>query len=213
MFGQETPSKKDSLVALSYDELLININDSWIDSVRISYGEAYLKKARLNKDTLNIVTGYEILSILNTGKHASLFYNDSIVRLTVKKPDALNPGNAHLRIGNQYYLERSFKKALDHYLKANEHGNNFDNLELVYDSSHGIGVLKNRIGDYQESIDIHLDNITFYRNNINNLGNKYYLNSLFSIATAYTGLMKLDSAYYYNHLGINLSLAEKHDEI
>lgn len=172
----------------------------------------YISKARQVSDSFDLITGYEIMSAI-AGREMRMAYIDSIIKITIINPNKFNPAGAYLSKAGEYYSYLDYQNALDNYLLANRFAKKYPNEALIYQSSHGIGILKNRIGDYNSALQIHLNNLKFYDKNSIELPSKYYLTSMFSTTISHLRLKNIDSSSFYNKTGAKLSLKSNDDEM
>ncbi len=191
----------DSVSTLSYMQLIQRIQSTEANWEREIYGNAFLKKAKLESDLDKILGGYEILSSVNKGEDAIKYY-DSIIDLTRENPDSFYPASAYLGKAREYYQARQFKPALDYYLRCFHLSHEYENSQLKAESGYGIGILKSRMGSYKEAIDLHRQNLKYFASNVNVLNNEMELATLFSLAADYHRLEKNDSAAYYTSTGL-----------
>ena len=85
------------------------------------------------------------------------------------------------------------------------------NPNLIFKSNLNIGDLKNRIGNYKEALEIYREAYNYaVKNNLRQKNNTLYLNTVFSLVTSFYPLQELDSAAYYNNLGITESIKSEH---
>lgn len=210
LFAQKTSGFKlpDSLSEKSKDELIMNLNETSDLSKKEVYAKTLITKAKAEKDTLYLITGYHIATILYKDEK-KLMYCDSIISLTRNSDDLQYPAIAYLVKGSHYYDKRDFKNALDNYISANLYAKKNYNGTIVFQSNYAIGLLKDRIGESNEAIKLHRDNFTYVKENIQNVSEKDYLNSIFALANTFNDLKSLDSATFYNEYGIRESISLK----
>ncbi|NAS31456.1 helix-turn-helix domain-containing protein [Flavobacteriaceae bacterium R38] len=200
-YSQEASFKiPDSLKQKTYSELIRDINNSSKLHEEEVYAHAYLQKAKNEKDTLSIAEGFQIYTLIYDDDRV-LQYADSIVEMTKEDPNAFYPATGYLVKGIHYYGQRNFINALDNYLLANKYANEYKNEQLFYKSNYSIGILKDRIGEYEESISIHRKNYNYAKKNIDFIDEDDYLVGVFALASAFMYLKDLDSASYYNRYG------------
>ncbi|SDF26193.1 helix-turn-helix transcriptional regulator [Cellulophaga baltica] len=203
-YGQISEIPSDSVINESYDELFELINSNTSKDQRINYAFLFLKKAKKNYDLEYVIGGYEILTALNDDS-IGIKYADSIIDITIKRPDNFNPASAYLSKAKIYFKKLNYKQALHNYLKAQEYSIEFPNTKIEYNARHGIGNLKNTIGEYESALKVNKLNIDFFKNDINDLKVDDYINSLFSTSISYLRLHVLDSVEYYNKIGTTYS--------
>lgn len=213
LFSQEKGFKiPDSLHYKSYPELgywYYEYLEAGKSKISKQYAKAYIAKAKQEKDTLNIAEGFYYLGYISESDLA-LRYMDSIIGITKDLNNSDYPGKAYLFKGIVYSDKRVFKKALDNYVKANDYARRNHNSDLIFRSSYLIGKLKNRIGNYKEALHIYKEAYNYaVKNNLREKNTVSYLNTIFSLVTAFYPLEKLDSAAFYNNLGISESVKSK----
>lgn len=196
---------KDTLQEKTYDELYTyayynSENDTLFDL----YTNAFMRKAYKNKDTLKIATGYYIITYEEKERHFKC--NDSLIKYAtyIKANDWL--WTAHYNKGNYFNKQRNFKKAFESKVKAYEFAVKYGNKEYQDMSIVSLGLLKERIGKYNEALKDYKKSYEYTSNRIkgipldsinNNLGNSY-LSTLHLLANAYRLNNKLDSAISIN---------------
>ncbi|WP_271782546.1 helix-turn-helix domain-containing protein [Aquimarina algiphila] len=189
----------DTLLQKSNKELL-KAYDLFKEDI---YIQAYLKKAKISNDTTSIVNAYNLLSNLYNGE-ASIKYSDSIIALTENSPNTMYPAYSYLTKGQAYFFKvRKMKAALDNLLLADKYARQYYNKEIIFGSNHMIGLLKDRIGYSEEALQIHIQNLEFAEKNYEETIKPVFTSiSIHAIAYTYKNLEQLDSALYYNNLGI-----------
>ncbi len=196
----------DSLVTKSFESL----QDGFIKYAKDTliakqYTDAYIKKATKEKDSLQIAKGYYFKVILNE-KEDNLNYLTKIIDLTKNINNNDFPTIAYFDLGVYYYDKREFKKALDNLLLALSYndGSNKEHLQFIIKSS--LGNLKTRVDDNEDALLLFKNNWEYIKkNNYREHEPNRYLNVLFSLTDSYRKNNKIDSAYYYNSLGLKES--------
>lgn len=200
----------DSLVQKSKYELIGSFKKTPVFAERAIYGKALVEKAKSEKDTLYLVTGYHMMALLYKDEKV-LKYCDSIIALT-KTPDILYPASAYSIKGNFYYDKRGFKKALDNYISTRTYAKQYTNTSLLFKSTYAIGILKDRIGESEAALQLHRENYAYAMQHIKIIGKTDYLNSIFALANTFTDLKNIDSATFYNRYGIRESTRVENQE-
>ena len=198
----------DSLLQKSKDDLIMSFKETPNFSKKEIYTKTLIEKAKMEKDTLYLVTGYHIATTLYKNEK-KLMYCDSIISLTKNSNNIQYPAIAYLIKGSLYFDKRNFKKALDNYINSNLYAKKNYNGNIVFQSNYAIGILKDRIGESEEAIKLHRDNFAYVKKNIQNVNNADYLNSIFALANTFNDLKLLDSATFYNKYGIQASIRLK----
>ncbi len=198
---------KDSVSVKSYDELIDAIyreKDSNIGLSRL-YAKSYVNKGKKENDIVRIAEGFNFLAYLNKDKFR-LDYFDSIIKYTQNKNLKDQPMTAYVYKAYSYYEKRNFKKALDCYLKTLYYANKNNNKNLLEETKFNIGLIKSRLGYYNEALNIFKESLKY---NTNHLDNHNYLNNLYALADTYRHLKQSDSATIFNEKGLKESLAKR----
>ena len=200
----------DSLTKLPYKTLSTKVYENIKDSIQtFSYAKAYLIKGKKANDTLRISNGYQFCADL-LGDSIGLKYADSLIKFVGNK----NLHQYHLAgyfiKGNIYYDLRNFQKASDNYLIAKKI-NDSENVDqdLNTDIEYRIGLIKSRLGHYEEALTIFKKTAARYKELQEE---EYYISSIFAIGDTYLNLRNIDSSSYYNNYGYERSLANNDKE-
>ena len=164
------------------------------------YAKAYVYKAKLQKDTANLITGYHIMAALKNDE--GIAYSDSIIYLSENKSNIYYPAVGYLIKGAIYYENRRFKLSLDNYLLAYKYAQEFKNENFILNSKHSIAILKDRIGEFEEALKLKRENYEYALKNREKVSDDDYLSFLFAMASIHNRMGVLDSATYYNKIGI-----------
>lgn len=201
----EKPFVPDSLKNRTYSELMSSFWKNGKDStLKITYATATLKKAKMDRDTIQMLKGFYLFSHTYRDQDLVFKYADSIIDLAKKVRNDHFIGIGFLRKGSFMFAKRKFKYALDNFLSAKKHLHS--SPKFNYFNEHNIGLIKVRIGDNEEAIQIFKDNLEFLEHNKIDTYKSSYLISLFSLADGYRRIKKNDSASYYNTLGLETAL-------
>ncbi len=210
-------SNLDSLKTKSYKELRSLFLKAKEFDEKEFISSFYLKKAKEENNISEIAIGYENKSYLYDETEKGMIYTDSVILFSIKTKNFLSVTNSFLSKGRYYYDKRDVKKALDYYLKAREYA---DNNVVYYNVSYSLGLIKTRIGKHQEALSIHKEVLSFrekiYEERKNLKGYYKYpkssvLHSKYAVANSYKDLNLLDSAQYFNRIGIKESKEIKSD--
>ncbi len=128
---------------LPFDEL-IEHNIKYRDdqhSYALAFGNSYLKKAKNEGDTLNIMSAYWYLSKLNEYKGA-LNYYDSIFEISQKLNDKNYLSSGYIWRGNYYYQQGQQLLSLNDFIKADRLAKKNGNLEDQYEAVLSIYAIK-----------------------------------------------------------------------
>jgi AraC-like DNA-binding protein len=205
----------DSLKNKSYKELF-ELQSTYFNNTLLikTYANAYLNKAKNEKNTIKIANGYSQLTSLasiNDNYKIILNYCDSIIDLTKNSKNSIYPSYGYMVKGMVYYSLGNYKKSLDNYLIAQKFAKQNKNIKQVYYIQNGIGQLKLFWGNYNEAKNIFKKNITLLINHKNTFENYkiIYFKNLMNLSNAYCLFKKSDSAILYVNKGIKESLASK----
>ncbi len=209
IFAQEQGFKiPDSLKNVGYEEL----SDKCYQYLRVDkketavlYAKTYIAKAKEEKSDIKIAGGFYHLASASEDDLA-MRYMDSVITRTKDLENNMFPSVAYLFKGVRYYNKRAFKNALDNYIEANKYARKNYNPYLIFDSNHSIGQLKNRIGNHREALETYREAYQYAYKNLKEKSNGMYLSIVYSLVTSFYGLKEIDSASYYNNLGISESI-------
>lgn len=194
----------DSLSKLEYlkiQELFLNsANDSLVNPI---YVQAYMNKAKKEKDSLEIAKGY-YLKIISNGENEKFFHlYDTIIEISKNLKNQNFPATAYFDKGVYYHRKYLYKNALDNYIQAAHynHGNRKEHLDFLINQS--LGQLKSTINKNQEALTITKKCYKYVvEKNYRDENSPLYYNVLFSLADAYRKMNYLDSARVYTRLGL-----------
>lgn len=210
-WGQESVKIPDSLVQKTYKELAIVMYkvDSTSSKTFSMYAHAYFKKAKKDTSTLRLLQAYNNLSRLGYLEETEdeILYLDSIIDITKSFKVKKYPEYAYFVKGHIFYEEGNFKKSFDNYLTAYTLAKQKNEIELMYKANYGVGVLKNRIGEYKESLQIFKECKKYFDTNKNFNDPEYYLATLSGLTDLYRKNKKIDSSSIINKIGIKKALA------
>ncbi len=178
----------DSLSLLDYNILNTNIKSN--DSLLVANSlRAYLHKAERHSDTLKTYRAF--LLLYKQQNHIK--YLDNIIGLLHKSSPKFNKqlSIAYFGKGRYFYRRHQFNESLKNYLKANE-------LLPGFDIDMNIGLIRNRIGEYDEALR------SFQRiknTSREKLSDSDWLWLLFALADTHRNLKDWDSTNFYVNLG------------
>ncbi len=196
----------DTLSNKTYDELFeIYNNESSIEKSD-SYINIWIKKAKDENNLPQLFIGYEIASLLYKDDRA-LKYLDSILSISLEeKSYSSHSASAYKMKGEYFYIKRDFKRELENYILAKKYADYTRHPILGCLLEYNIGLVKNRIGEHSEALEIHKNNFPLMKKHLKGKANYSYIHSIYAIANSYNYLRKLDSAEHYNKLGVKESL-------
>lgn len=169
----------------------------------LPYIQAYINKAKKEKNFERLVQGYKDGVFYSSLKEQKLIYADSTIWAAKQSADKDLISTAYIEKGVVYYYHyKKFQPALNEYLKAYEYSKNTKNDFLKYQNLYHIGVVKSYLGYYQEASELFQKCIEYYgartKSNLhpNEIYNnkKGYLNSLRQLVICYRHLEKYDEA-------------------
>jgi AraC-like DNA-binding protein len=201
----------------SYDELSKTFQtlESKDDTLTTKlYAEAFLLKAKEENNTIKKADGYDMLASMftKTSRYKEVLeYADSIITITKDENDYNYPAKAHLLKASVLGAQSNFQESMNELAKANIQANKNGNEEQQYQIKYFIALLKNNLGEYEESLKIMKSVVDYY--DIKYQENKEYENeyirSLFAYGNAFNILENYDSVQKINNKAIRLSLKSK----
>ncbi len=209
LFAYQHPP--DSLLIKDYSYLKKKVYSNATDSiVAIPYVQAYLYKAKTEKDTFKIVDGFYFSSGIIQDEKISEKYVDSMLLFSKNLTTKKYPAFAYHCKASIEYDKGYFKKAFDLFLKTNEAAEKYGNTNLFYASKKSIGILKSRIGENETALKAFKECLNYYESN-KSTKPWYYLITLFALSDSYNLNKKLDSATIINRLGYKESILFKNE--
>lgn len=182
IYAQEILRKiPDTLTHRNYDYLYEKIENLKKDSDKQSiYLKTFLSKAKSENNNEEIVNGYK--NYLHAAPESlKLVYADSMIYTAKKSKDNALIGSAYLSKGIVYYSEKKLRRALDHYLIANNYISTTENQYLIYKVKYNIANIKYYLGFYHEAISLFNECIGYFKDN----SPDGYLNSMHSLGLCY----------------------------
>lgn len=186
----------DSLLQKDFKELRLQFHDIENSDAEASlYADAYLKKAKQAKDSKKIIDGYYYKGLLNSDQLRSA-YIDSLIQYSAKRVDHYFMENALILKAGTYYDARSYKKALNLYIEAQQYAKKSNNSNALFNIEYSIGIIYNLIGFHEKGLK------TFKKalRNINKLKDSDERRKLIimsSVVASYRQLGMYDSMHYY----------------
>lgn len=192
----------DSLNSKNFNQLFDVFQQSSNDEFKEKVARIMVQKAKENKNDEELVVGYTLNSEVNKD-FKKLAYCDSVILMTSQKSRKLYPSMALYTKGVLYQEIGDYEKAIDNYLIAKKYATIHNNENLILIINFYIGTLKRKVGDFENALNLYKSNITLAKKHLQDYGKSfYYLNTLISISNIYYELQELDSASYYNILGV-----------
>ncbi|MCX2678898.1 helix-turn-helix domain-containing protein [Galbibacter sp. EGI 63066] len=199
--------KIDSLDQISEDALVdLFYSTESNPTIAIKYANAYLKRAESNEDPAKVLNGYYFIAEVSESK-LKLKYADSIITFSKEKHihNSFYPFLGYLIKADESFAIRDFKKSIDNYLNAKnsiiKDEQNYRSKEVSI--NYRIGLLKSRLGHYDEALAIFKNVYKFYSDKKSDSYNsEYYLMGLFALSDGYLRTGKLDSSRIFNKKGL-----------
>lgn len=188
----------DTLNKLDFEDLRLRLLDN-IENKKVFkiYADYYIKKAKLNNDTKNLIKGYGF-KVEEYPFEEALINADSMYSLIKEKEPKLL-FLYYYKLGNLYSGHRKNKKGLEYYLLAYQNCQNCED-RYYYAIKMQIGVIRSTLGQDQEAISILKETENYFKKN----SPKHYLFQQYVTAEAYNSLLELESAKNIIDEGINL---------
>jgi len=206
IFGQVSEAEVlDSLRGMSYDKLKSSFDENTHNkAIAGLYANAYLRKAKRDRDTFRIADGYLFFVNIQMDKKQALEYTDSIILVTkANEKFMLSFGVGLFEKGKVLQTLFKNKIALDYFIKANRIFTIRDNKMQQLRVRHSIGLLKNTIDNEEEALIIFRENYNYLsQDSVKNLHRTKYLISLLALSDSYNRNQKPDSAELYSERGI-----------
>jgi AraC-like DNA-binding protein len=197
----------DSLKNISYKELVNKFYENKPNSLKSKlYAYTYLQKGKLDNSELKIAQGYHFVCFANENNPLQLIYIDSAIYIAKKMKNSDYQAMSYAMKGNYFYTKRNFKEALNNYVFGSGLAKESNIKELEYQINLSIGLLKTRLGYYDESFTIFNSCKNYYLNK-NDIDN--YLRSLFALADVNVRLKKYQEATIINKEGHKTAIKHK----
>jgi len=203
-------SPKENRISKDYRQLHTLFTNATSLKEKLNYCGIFLEKAKQEKKSAMILAGYRMFSVSYTDENL-LKYSDSIIALTKDKSDENYPGVAYEKKGDYYYSKRAYKHALDNYVQFAYFAKKHQQKELISNANYMIGVIKRRIGNTTEALELYQNNYAFSKKHKEEISERSYLNSITALANIFNDLEQGDSASYYNTLGYKEAVRLKNE--
>lgn len=205
-YGQENV---DAFQQKTFKELYTIIKQSKTVNEKEFYANVYVKKAKEEANTNELIKAYYTLSRIHGNNEKTVLYSDSIVGLTEANGNKQYPAKAYQRKGNYYYTIRDYKNAIDNYLIFDSLARKYNYKKNIFYSNLNIGNLKRQIEDFDKALNLYRENFSYTQKNQASTSNRNHLASIISLANVFNDLHSVDSATHYNSLGVKESLRLK----
>ncbi|MEM6722210.1 MAG: AraC family transcriptional regulator [Bacteroidota bacterium] len=200
---QENPKIKE-IESKDYQEIYQLFNEAETEAQKVFYAKRFLEKAK--KDTkvadqeTKLIVGYRLLSVAYTDEFV-LAYSDSIIGLTAENPNKYYPAVAYEKKGDFFFLKRAYQRAIDNYVQFYNYAQEFDQKDMISRAKYNIGIVKRRLGNTKEAIELYQENFAYSQNYKDEITTLAYLNSITALANVFNDEKNIDSATYYNKIG------------
>ncbi|NVK53085.1 MAG: hypothetical protein HWD85_09135, partial [Flavobacteriaceae bacterium] len=206
LIAQET-TRNDSLAKYSHEELSEKFYAAKPDSLKaVLYAKYAIIKAKKEKDTLELGSGYYWLSDITKDSTYYVNYWNDIIRKTKNTNNKLYPALSYLQLGDFYYQKGSKDTALKKYLLANKELVNKKNDSIKAYVLTRLGLMKIRIEDYDEALNLFRQSMMYF----NHKGKSFpeYYSLLLNTVTVFNRTKRFDSAYYYSDKLISTAIKQ-----
>ncbi len=203
-YSQITENKKvESLLSSSYEFLEDKIFESPVDTLKsFKFGQIFLKKAKNEKNISKIADGYYFLSLI-VDDISSQVYLDSLSNFCKEFKLNKKLAVANQGIGKLLFESGDIQGALDHYIIAIRVMDKTEQAVLYQVLTHNIGLIKGLVGQNKEALKVYQEYYGHIRQDgISEDEIDNYLVNLFSLSHSFTENRILDSATYYNRIGV-----------
>lgn len=199
----------DSIRGLSYEEFKTYFRKNHIDTVKdLIYANAFLEKAKKEKDTIEMAGAYLLLSNVSPF-NIGLKYADSSIFVSKNFTNNKKyPASGYVYKGIYYSELGEWQKAVEAYVKAHRLAKESGNDDLLAIVKVNIGIIKSDLGEKHEAVIIFKDFINFVESSKLPTKNSLYTKGLFSLAIAYTNVQKYDSAILIAKKGQEIALKD-----
>ncbi len=178
------------------------------------YVNAWIKKAKRERDTFNLAYAYLHKSYVLDYQYA-ISYSDSIINLTKEYKNDEFPALGYMLSGYHHYVNGKDKKAIELYLTAFDYALENNNVNQLVEIKQFIGTLHFNLGNYKEALKVFKNQFLYFEGNPN-IKIKYisdYLITLDDLSKSYLRGKILDSALAFTEKGIDASLNYRNDEM
>ncbi|MFT5890956.1 MAG: AraC-like DNA-binding protein [Dokdonia sp.] len=195
---------QDSLIQLDYKEIRKSLITNADDSITaMKYANAYIVKAKRERDTSQMVKGYYFKIILDTKKETSFHLYDTIIELSKNLKNENFPATAYFDKGVIYHRKYLYKNALDNYIQASKYNNGSRKEHLEFLINQSLSLLKSNIDKDEEALTLAKSCYKYViEQNFKEENSPLYYNVLYSLTNAYRKMNYIDSARVYNRLGL-----------
>jgi len=152
----QSNDSNDSLTSKNYQYLHNKISEFYNTPIQGNiYANAYLNKAKKNKDSVKIVDGFYYLSEINhKDYYASLDYIDEAINYNDKRKLNILTPYIYNQKGSLFQKRGEYKNALDNFIEAKSQLAKYNNPDLLISVEHNIGLLRLRIKDFENALNV-----------------------------------------------------------
>ncbi len=174
---------------------------------QINLAKQYIKKAKTEKNDLEIGRGYVLLS-------QNYFVNNPVLAIkyldfSIHKSKNINNNDlwmfAYIQKSRLYSNLGNYNKAIESLKSGEKLAQKRDEGYMYYMIKLHIGIIKSEeLGEFEESLSIYRECLKGFekiKDKDDNI-NAYYLNNIFCIADVYKSNKNIDSCRYYNNFGL-----------
>jgi AraC-like DNA-binding protein len=197
----------DTLRDKSLEELFNLYSTSTVKNEQIKFINAFVYVAKKKNIKKRVLAGYQILSSLYDGEK-KILYLDSVINLSKNAPIKNYPTVAYNSKAIYYHGKGDYKNALENYLQSNKFAEIEKNEQLIFLNTYSIGTIKRKIGEFDEALLLYRFCLSYSKKDLSK--NSYtYLLTLLAMSNVFYELKEVDSAKYYNRLGVKESLKQQ----
>nr|WP_293295849.1 helix-turn-helix domain-containing protein [Allomuricauda sp.] len=202
LWSQTKSTQRDTVNFLEYIEIF---NSDSSNDIKYDKAKEFLYMAKTHDRPEYIIGGYELIANYSDDHTEKIKYLDSAISISSKTPTNFYPANLYLSKGGILYENLQYKEALNNYLKGREYALKFSNDYFIHRSDHGIGLIKNRLGDFESAEKIHQENMYYFIQDTTDYVD-LYLNSLSCLSVSKLNLGKFESVLALSKRGATSSL-------
>ncbi|WP_299207674.1 helix-turn-helix domain-containing protein [uncultured Dokdonia sp.] len=199
--------KNDSLLDYSYQKLRNEYIKNYSDSLlSAKYANAFFSKALIEKDTAKIISGYYQRIAIENNIFTRFNLYDSLIDIAKKANNYYYLTISYYDKGALYQKKYKYSSALTNYIEAskyNKYNKNKSRKETSFLIDYSIGLLKLRIEENNEALEIFKKLWQeAIENDFINRRQGLYFNILFYLGDAHRKVHNIDSARTYTRLGL-----------
>lgn len=200
-------SKNEKLEKRKYEYLIENIDKHYQDHKNAwPYVEAYIKKAKIKNDKINLFYAYKEAAYFSKEKSIKFLYADSLISLSKGMKNKEYISQAYLSKGLIHYQFKELNEALNNYKLANNYVNHKTDPYIVAKINMNSAVIMIHMMQYDNAEKLLLKNLEYYENNLGNENfSNYYLNTLYYLGKVNQKNRNYKIAADYNRKGLSQS--------